>query len=582
MKQYLKIVNNNVLRKSFLVAVCICYSLFLHSQTETVSDIEGNVYKTINICTQKWMAENLKTTTYNDGTKIGYKADSASWNTIDKWYEVDSGYYCNGNFDSNTVSKHGRLYNWLAVNTNKLCPKGWHVPEHKDWLTLLYQLVHNGSDINQCSYFIAKSLASTSGWEPSTNPDVVGYNQETNNSTGFNALPSYCVYTNNFNSNYYYNNYYYNNYYNSSHQNGGFNFWSSSPIGQSNTLPDAAYAFEGAANTDIVPENIYNGLPVRCLKDEINEVDNISATIDAKNTFICNNDSVTLKAIVKDGVKPYHYAWNCFESHDSVYTVSPSQNTVYKLIVVDSMQCNATSSIYIKKEYSPKVKLPNDSIFCDTIHFKINLQPSPLISYIWQDSSTLSHYTISKPGLYSVSASNDCGMVSDSMKVELVKSPQFTLPTDTLIYDDKKITLKVGIPGNYHYLWQDNSKSSRYVISSSGIYSVTISDDYNCYTTKSINVRDDCFLDVPTAFSPNYDGLNDVLYPIGRNIDELKFCIFDRWGNKMFESHSIKDGWDGTFNGEIVESSTVMYFISAKTNCDGKFIEKKGNISIIR
>ena len=571
MKLKMKIHQVNELRKIVLVLVCICNSMFLHSQTETVIDIEGNVYKTVNICSQKWMAENLKTTTYNDGTKIGFKADSVSWFDNNKWYQMDSGYYCYGNFDSSTVHTYGQLYNWFAAKSNKLCPQGWHVPTYKDWIILIYTLVDNGSDYNNCWYYIAKSLASTSGWEPSVESGSVGFNQETNNLTGFNALPSYSVQLN-----------LSQNWFQNINRCKEFSFWSSSPVGLPIAIPEQAYHFNGTSDVDVYGASVYDGFPVRCLKNEKNEVDNISASIYAKTKVICNEDSITLKAIVKDGVKPYRYSWNCFESHDSEYTVCPPQSTSYNLIVVDSMQCYATSSIFIKKESTPKVHLPNDTLFCDSVNVAINLQASPYVSYLWQDSSSVLHYTISSPGTYTVSASNDCGLVSDSMRVEMVKTPQFILPTDTLLFEGKKKVLNVGLLGNYHYTWQDNSTNSQYVISSSGIYTVTVSDEYNCSTTKSINVHDDCYLDVPTAFSPNSDGLNDVLYPIGRNVDDLKFCIFDRWGNKIFESHSIKDGWDGTYNGAILESTTVMYYLSAKTNCNGQSIVKKGNISIIR
>jgi len=572
MEQYSKIQGVNVLRKIFLVTVCICNSLLLHSQTETVSDIDGNVYKTINICSQKWMAENLKTTRKNDGTKIVYIADSANWSKVNNGNQYDSGYYSYSNFDSSTVSTHGRLYNWIAVRSNKLCPIGWHVPKYDDWLALIYALVHNESDEVQCSYFIAKSLASTSGWVPSTDPDNIGYNQETNNKSEFNALPISPILIDDFN---------FNNY-NNWHKGNIISFWSSTSVERDYTRIENAYCFGASTDADIRYLSIYDGLPVRCLKDEANEVDNITAAISAKTSIICNEDSVTLKAIVTGGVKPFRYSWNCFESHNTEYTVSPPQNTIYKLTIVDSLKCYATSNIYIKKEFTPMLKLPNDTLFCDSVHLKIAINSTSTALYTWQDGKQAINYTIKSPGVYSVTGKNDCGTSSDSIKIEMSKVPDFYLPSDTSIYEGKKIVINVKLPGYYHYSWQDNSHNPHYPITTEGKYTISISDSNNCVLTKSILVHKECFLDVPTAFSPNYDGLNDVLYPVGNDIENLTFSIYNRWGQKMFESNSLTEGWDGTFMGQILESATFMYTISATGKTNGKAFFKKGNVSLIR
>jgi uncharacterized protein (TIGR02145 family) len=96
-----------------------------------VKDIDGNVYKTIIIGTQTWMAENLKTTKYNDGTAIPLVTDGVAWTALTTpgycWYNNDAGSY---------KDIYGALYNWYTVNTRKLCPIGWHVPSDAEWTTL--------------------------------------------------------------------------------------------------------------------------------------------------------------------------------------------------------------------------------------------------------------------------------------------------------------------------------------------------------------------------------------------------------------------------------------------------------------
>ncbi|MCJ7449862.1 MAG: T9SS type A sorting domain-containing protein [Bacteroidales bacterium] len=96
----------------------------------TVTDIEGNVYTTIQIGTQLWMAENLRTTKYKDNTLIPRITDNTAWKDLLTpgycWYDNDSLAY---------KSTYGALYNWYAVSTKKLCPTGWHVPTEGDFET---------------------------------------------------------------------------------------------------------------------------------------------------------------------------------------------------------------------------------------------------------------------------------------------------------------------------------------------------------------------------------------------------------------------------------------------------------------
>lgn len=97
----------------------------------TVTDQDGNTYKTIKIGLQTWMAENLRTTRYNDGTNIE-RVDQ-----YDKWRYYTKPGYCWYYNDTTNRSVYGALYNGYAVNTGKLAPIGWHVPTDEEWLTML-------------------------------------------------------------------------------------------------------------------------------------------------------------------------------------------------------------------------------------------------------------------------------------------------------------------------------------------------------------------------------------------------------------------------------------------------------------
>jgi len=136
----------------------------------TMTDIEGNIYKTVTIGNQTWMAENLRTTKYNDGTNILNVKDDSEWD------ELEQGIYCNHNNTENvdTIATYGCLYNWNAVNTGKLAPKGWHVPTDAEWTILTDYL--GGT---RAAYDKLKETGTTHWKSP---------NKGATNETGFTAL----------------------------------------------------------------------------------------------------------------------------------------------------------------------------------------------------------------------------------------------------------------------------------------------------------------------------------------------------------------------------------------------------------
>ena len=110
----------------------------------TLIDIDGNSYKTVKIGTQEWIAENLRTTQYNDATAIPLVTNNTEWS------ELITSAYCWYNNDATSLkATYGALYNWHAVNTNKLCPTGWHVPTEVEWVVLMDYLKDDGSKLKE-------------------------------------------------------------------------------------------------------------------------------------------------------------------------------------------------------------------------------------------------------------------------------------------------------------------------------------------------------------------------------------------------------------------------------------------------
>jgi uncharacterized protein (TIGR02145 family) len=138
--------------------------------TDSVTDNEGNVYKTVKIGTQWWMAENLKATKYRNGENIPQLTN------ISDWHSTNKGAYCNYDNDSTMGKTYGKLYNWYAVDDARaLCPIGWHVPSDTEYTILTNYL---GGDL----------LAGGKMKETGTMHWLVP-NTDATNESGFSALP---------------------------------------------------------------------------------------------------------------------------------------------------------------------------------------------------------------------------------------------------------------------------------------------------------------------------------------------------------------------------------------------------------
>jgi len=224
----------------------LLFTLFIvltfFSRAQTVTDIEGNVYNTIAIGNQEWMAENLKTTKYRNGEPIASITENATWITFNE------GAYCwqNNDFDSN-ADTYGALYNGYVAGTGNICPTGWRVPSEVDW-TILFNYL-GGSDV-------AGGKLKETG--------IIHWNSPNNEATdevGFTALPGGSrgggdgLF----------------------HDFGTFGYWWSATT----TSPDWGWAFLMGFNDGRVVSNswlIRCGFSVRCIKDNITSLDNYVKT----------------------------------------------------------------------------------------------------------------------------------------------------------------------------------------------------------------------------------------------------------------------------------------------------------------
>lgn len=199
----------------------------------SVSDVDGNVYKTIQIGTQLWMAENLKTRKYNDSTSISNVTDNTEWSNL-----ITGGYSW---YDNNALSykdTYGALYNWHVVTDSRnVCPIGWHVPTASEWTTLITFLGGSG---------VAGGKLKEGGTEHWSSP-----NTGANNSSGMAGLPGGVRRDNGLFVNMHF-----------------ICVWWSTSISDDGGLPISAYVNADISNLYLIDYLTMNmGCSIRCVKD---------------------------------------------------------------------------------------------------------------------------------------------------------------------------------------------------------------------------------------------------------------------------------------------------------------------------
>ncbi|MCK9627425.1 MAG: fibrobacter succinogenes major paralogous domain-containing protein [Bacteroidales bacterium] len=217
-----KIRNDGIATSSAIFNTSLSYS--------ALADIEGNNYKTITIGTQTWMAENLRTTSYNDGSAI-LKIESAY-----NWQSDENGAYCEykNETQEDTIATYGRLYSWYTVQKGNLCPSGWHVPSKDEFQTLFdcINSIHKGGALKEAGKY--------HWYSP---------NSYATNESGFTALPGGARFKGGSfgNLNYY-----------------GY-WWTSTSYSQSGAYAMGLYYSDGDVSFN--GSNMHTGYSIRCIKD---------------------------------------------------------------------------------------------------------------------------------------------------------------------------------------------------------------------------------------------------------------------------------------------------------------------------
>ena len=229
------------------------------------------------------------------------------------------------------------------------------------------------------------------------------------------------------------------------------------------------------------------------------------------------------------------------------------------------------------------LETPTEIILCDDEPYLIDASDEEVVSYLWEDNSTASTLLTNNQGRYKLEVSDKYCTQSIDFDIEYFDYNLIDplLGNDTVICVQKPLSLGVEIDPAAEFLWSDGSTQYPRTITEAGNYDVTTSL-FGCDMESSIFIEvEDCSTQIyiPTAFSPNRDGINDTFYPLGNSFELLDFAIFDRWGGLV---HHQLDPWDGSFRGQAASLGVYTYRLSLRNVRLDEVEEYSGGFVLVR
>lgn len=312
--------------------------------------------------------------------------------------------------------------------------------------------------------------------------------------------------------------------------------------------------------------------------------------------YICLGTSIQLTA--SGGVQ---YQWT--ENNETLSNpnianpvATPQDTTTYYVTITNQHNCSSDDSVTINVQHP--ITASAQSPFDVCIGNTIQLSASGGLYYRWNPPIYLTDANIANPQaapgesiIYTVIVSNDCFSDSVPVTVTIRPLPLVDAGTDTTIFRNTYAQLN-GETNGISFYWtptNDLSDSLSLRPTASPLYTAQYylyaETEYGCINYDSVHIFIDAktLLLIPTAFSPNGDGTNDIFRIVSptlniRNLEE--FAVFSRWGEKLFSTNDLNQGWNGKYKGTDQPIGVYMWYVKAITYDDEK-IFRTGNVTLV-
>jgi gliding motility-associated-like protein len=328
---------------------------------------------------------------------------------------------------------------------------------------------------------------------------------------------------------------------------------------------------------------------------------------------VCPGTDVQLTAFASPANPGYTYQWsgpngfNNTASSATVNNVNANNGGLYTITVGIPGCTSATDDVLITVTPAIEVNAGDDKALCpgDTIQLFAMVTPGGQYNYIWsgpngfsasQSSAAINNVTVSSTGYYVVTASyQNCTPVSDTVYVRVNPTPDKPVLAAQypLVYCKNAVAEPLHVFG-HGLMWYTGDSEDGYLeapipsTANIGVLQFFVSQTVlGCISPKQLIevVVEQCCDDnvfIPTAFSPNGDGRNDVFKMMESPFHQLVFLnVYNRWGELVFKGNTTNPFWDGTYKGKLVEVGNYFFQLSAVCK-DGTAIDRKGDVMVVR
>lgn len=257
---------------------------------------------------------------------------------------------------------------------------------------------------------------------------------------------------------------------------------------------------------------------------------------------------------------------------------------IYRDTLQSQTGCDSIITTHLTVHPKPKPDLGQDKDLCSGS--TLVLSPGSFATYQWHDQSTSPTFTATGSGKYWVSVTDNRGcLASDTLMIKSVLPVpnNFLKSSDTLCQYDKLQLVLSGIYKNY--VWSTGSRQPVLTVQQPGRYSLTVTDKEGCLGKDTIEIfQKQCRtgLFVPTGFTPNGDGKNDLFRPrLFGSVKSYHFRVYNRWGALVFQSGDVDKGWDGTISGVRQKNGVFVWTCQYQLEGDSQRFEK-GTVVIVQ
>lgn len=352
-------------------------------------------------------------------------------------------------------------------------------------------------------------------------------------------------------------------------------YWSSGGTGSSDSLLPAGWYY-----VTVTDDNACTQLD----SVEVTEPTAIAPAIIATTDATCYADcDGSADVSASGGTSPYSYTWSNNATGTSVTGLCAG---TYYVTVSDSNGCDSVLPVTINEPLPLISNITNDTSICAGDSLLLSF--SGYGSIMWSTGDTIQPILVSPSVTTTYQLIVTATPCSDTASITVVVDALIVVDAgpDTTINKGEDATLS-GSGGNALYWWPSTwlscSACANPLATPSTTTTFYLSDSAHCATTDSVTVfvEEGKIIYLPNIFSPNGDGNNDLFYVRGSGISGMELLIYDRWGEKMFESKDIHTGWDGTYHGKPVNAGVYTYLLRA-TFFDGDERKEKGTVTLVR